>query len=140
MTATAVRVPTADPDLSATDLLHTLTQLPTDHPDRTTARERAIEAWLPLAKHLAQRFHGRGEPLDDLVQIATIGLIKAIDRDNPQYGNDFAAYAVPTVPPSARSPAPGRTLWSVSVRSRDGGRTAMQGRQPTRRDVRSDRD
>jgi RNA polymerase sigma-B factor len=84
-------------DTAAVDLLHALATLPTEHPTRPHLRRHTIEAWLPLAKHLAQRFHGRGEPLDDLTQIATVGLIKAIDRFNPEYGNDFAAYAVPTI-------------------------------------------
>ena len=64
-------------DHGAVDLLRTLAGLPEDHRDRGRLREEAIEAWHPLAKHLAQRFHGRGEPLDDLTQIATVGLIKA---------------------------------------------------------------
>ncbi len=81
----------------AVELLRTLAGVSEDDPDRGRIREQAIQAWHPLAKHLAQRFHGRGEPLDDLTQIATLGLIKAIDRFDPQYGNDFAAYAVPTI-------------------------------------------
>jgi RNA polymerase sigma-B factor len=84
-------------DDSALDLLRSLAALPTNHPDRERLRQRVIEAWYPLARHLARRFHDRGEPMDDLVQIASIGLIKAIDRFDPEYGNDFAAYAVPTI-------------------------------------------
>jgi RNA polymerase sigma-B factor len=84
-------------DSTALDLLKTLAKLPADDPRRASARDQAIQSWLPLARHLAQRFNGRGEPLDDLVQIATVGLIKAVDRFDPEYGNDFAAYAVPTI-------------------------------------------
>ena len=80
----------------ANDLLAEFHALPPG-PDRDRARAEAIAAWLPLARHLAQRFHGRGEPLDDLVQIATVGLIKAVDRYDPDFGTDFTAYAVPTV-------------------------------------------
>ncbi len=84
-------------DETAVSLLRRLASLAPTDPSRRRLRQAAIEAWLPLARHLAHRFNGRGEPIDDLVQIATIGLIKAIDRFDPEYGNDFAAYAVPTV-------------------------------------------
>jgi RNA polymerase sigma-B factor len=84
-------------DESATALLQHLHTLPAGHPDRAAARDRAITAWLPMANHLAHRFDHRGEPLDDLIQIATIGLIKAVDGFNPAYGTDFASYAVPTI-------------------------------------------
>ncbi|MEO3815474.1 SigB/SigF/SigG family RNA polymerase sigma factor [Plantactinospora sp. B24E8] len=82
---------------SATNLLHTLTALPTNHPDRATLRDKTIEAWLPLANHLAHRYSGRGEPTDDLTQTAAIGLIKAIDKYDPSRGVDFAGYAIPTI-------------------------------------------
>ena len=99
---------------TAVTLLRRLAQLPDEAPERATVRCRAIEAWLPLAKHLAQRFHGRGEPLDDLVQIATVGLIKAIDRFDPEYGNDFAAYAVPTIVGEIKRHFRDRT-WDIRV-------------------------
>jgi RNA polymerase sigma-B factor len=101
-------------DDSALDLLKTLATLPSDDPDRAALRQRVIEAWLPLARHLAHRFHDRGEPMDDLVQIASVGLIKAIDRFDPEYGNDFAAYAVPTVVGEIRRHFRDRT-WDVRV-------------------------
>jgi RNA polymerase sigma-B factor len=101
-------------DNSAVALLKRLAVLPPTDPARTGLREHAIEAWLPLARHLAQRFHGRGEPIDDLVQIATIGLIKAIDRFDPEYGNDFAAYAVPTIVGEIKRHFRDRT-WDIRV-------------------------
>ncbi|GIH11918.1 RNA polymerase sigma factor SigF [Rugosimonospora africana] len=101
-------------DVKAVALLKDLAALPADDARRATVRDRAIQAWLPLARHLAQRFNGRGEPLDDLVQIATVGLIKAIDRFNPEYGNDFAAYAVPTVVGEIKRHFRDRT-WDVRV-------------------------
>jgi len=101
-------------DDSAVDMLRQLARVPEDDPCRAPLRERAIEAWLPLGRHLAQRFHGRGEPLDDLVQIATVGLIKAIDRFDPEYGNDFAAYAVPTIVGEIKRHFRDRT-WDVRV-------------------------
>jgi RNA polymerase sigma-B factor len=101
-------------DDSAIDLLRALAALPADDRRRASLRERAIEAWLPLSRHLAQRFHGRGEPLDDLTQIATVGLIKAIDRFDPEYGNDFAAYAVPTIVGEIKRHFRDRT-WDIRV-------------------------
>ncbi|HKT01767.1 MAG TPA: RNA polymerase sigma factor SigF, partial [Rugosimonospora sp.] len=55
-------------DETAVGLLKRLASLPVSDASRVGVREAAIEAWLPLARHLAQRFHGRGEPVDDLVQ------------------------------------------------------------------------
>jgi RNA polymerase sigma-B factor len=101
-------------DDSALDLLKTLATLSSEDPDRPALRQRVIEAWLPLARHLAYRFHDRGEPMDDLVQIASVGLIKAIDRFDPEYGNDFAAYAVPTVVGEIKRHFRDRT-WDIRV-------------------------
>jgi len=84
-------------DNDANDLLQTLAVLPPHHPSREPLREQTIEAWMPLAQHLANRFSGRGEPVDDLVQTATVGLIKAVDKFDSSRGVDFAAYAVPTI-------------------------------------------
>ena len=62
----------------------------------TAARERLIETHLPLVRALALRFAWRGEPLDDLIQVGSIGLIHAVDRYDPARG-PFEAYAVPTI-------------------------------------------
>ncbi len=61
------------------------------------ARERLVELYLPLVHALARRFAHRGERLDDLVQVGSIGLIEAIDRFDPERGTDFASFAVPTI-------------------------------------------
>jgi RNA polymerase sigma-B factor len=68
-----------------------------DDPARDVLRRRAIEAWLPLAQHLARRYGGRGEATDDLVQVAMVGLIKSVDRYDPVHGVEFAAFAIPTI-------------------------------------------
>ena len=60
-------------------------------------RERLIESHLGLVEYLARRFAGRGEPLDDLVQVATIGLVKAVDRFDPDREVEFSTYATPTI-------------------------------------------
>jgi RNA polymerase sigma-B factor len=61
------------------------------------AREQLIEDYLPLAKSLARRYAGRGEQLEDLVQIATVGLIKAVDRFDLERGAELTTYAVATI-------------------------------------------
>ena len=61
------------------------------------AREKLIEDYLPLAKSLARRYAGRGEQLEDLVQIATVGLIKAVDRFDLDRGAELTTYAVATI-------------------------------------------
>lgn len=66
-------------------------------PERDTLREETVEAWLPMADRLAGRFRSRGESLDDLRQVAALGLVKAVDRYDPALGNAFESYAVPTI-------------------------------------------
>ncbi|HZV74126.1 MAG TPA: SigB/SigF/SigG family RNA polymerase sigma factor [Conexibacter sp.] len=60
-------------------------------------RERAIECYLPLARRLAARYHRRQEPFEDLVQVASLGLVKAVERFDPARGTRFASFAVPTI-------------------------------------------
>ncbi|MEV7367419.1 RNA polymerase sigma factor SigF [Streptomyces sp. NPDC093675] len=60
-------------------------------------RNQLVRMHLPLVEHLARRFRNRGEPLDDLTQVATIGLIKSVDRFDPERGVEFSTYATPTV-------------------------------------------
>jgi len=62
-----------------------------------TARQELVEAHLGLAEYLARRFSNRGEPLDDLVQVASVGLLKAVDRFDPQRGVEFSTYATHTI-------------------------------------------
>jgi RNA polymerase sigma-B factor len=61
------------------------------------ARERLLEEMLPLVRSLASRYAGRGEPLDDLVQVGAVGLINAIDRFDVERGVEFTTFAVPTI-------------------------------------------
>jgi RNA polymerase sigma-B factor len=67
-----------------------------EHAD-ARAREQLIERYLPLARRLARRYQRAEEPLEDLVQVASLGLIKAIDRFDPERKVVFSSYAVPTV-------------------------------------------
>ena len=66
------------------------------HGDKA-AREQLVERLLPLARRMARRYRRSDEPLDDLVQVATLGLIKAIDRFDPARETAFSSYAVPTM-------------------------------------------
>ncbi len=72
-------------------------KLTADDPARQRLREQLISGYRPMAQHIARRFAGRGEPLDDLVQVATVGLINAVDRFEPDRGCDFLSFAVPTI-------------------------------------------
>lgn len=60
-------------------------------------RDQLIVSHLNLVRFLASKFKNRGEPLDDLIQVGTIGLIKAIDRFEPDRGLEFTTYATPTI-------------------------------------------
>lgn len=64
---------------------------------RQEIRTVLVEMHLPLVEHLAKRFRNRGEPFDDLVQVGTIGLLKAIDRFEADRGVAFSTYATPTI-------------------------------------------
>lgn len=61
------------------------------------ARERVLVELMPLVRALASRYAGRGEPLEDLVQVGALGLIKAVDRFDTERGVEFSSYAVPTI-------------------------------------------
>jgi len=61
------------------------------------AREELVQRFLPLARQLARRYQRQNEPLDDLMQVASMGLVKAIDRFDPARGTAFSTYAVPTI-------------------------------------------
>ena len=80
----------------------------------TAARDQLAERFLPLARQLARRYQRADEPLDDLVQVASLGLIKAIDRFDPAREVAFSSYAVPTILGELKRHFRDRT-WSVRV-------------------------
>ena len=71
--------------------------LPVGDRRREALRDRLVQGYLPLARHIARRFSQRGEPQEDLEQVATVGLIHAVDRFSTDRGSDFLSYAVPTI-------------------------------------------
>ena len=78
------------------------------------AREALVERFLPLARQLARRYQRADEPLEDLIQVASLGLIKAIDRFNPDRDVAFSSYAVPTILGELKRHFRDRT-WAVRV-------------------------
>jgi RNA polymerase sigma-B factor len=93
-----VRIEHGSPDRArARELFERLAVLPADDPERARIRGYLVELHLPLVEYLARRFRNRGEWLDDLTQVATIGLIKSIDRFDLERGVEFSTYATPTI-------------------------------------------
>lgn len=89
--------PRANDFADVTDMFRTLRTLPIDSPEYARQRDRIITRCLPLADRIAKRFARRGEPFDDLQQIARMGLLLSINRFDPDNGADFLAYAIPTM-------------------------------------------
>jgi RNA polymerase sigma-B factor len=81
----------------AREMFERLATLDEDDPERRAIRDQLVEMHLPLVEYLARRFRNRGEPLDDLIQVATIGLIKSVDRFDLERGVEFSTYATPTI-------------------------------------------
>ena len=81
---------------------------------RERQRERIVERCLPLADHIARRFDGRGEPREDLVQVARVGLVNAVNRFDVEAGSDFVSFAVPTIMGEVRRHFRDNS-WSVKV-------------------------
>ncbi|MFI1923351.1 RNA polymerase sigma factor SigF [Streptomyces sp. NPDC020377] len=93
-----VPVPPAPGDRSgARAMFIELRKLENTSAEYAEMRNQLVRMHLPLVEHLARRFRNRGEPLDDLTQVATIGLIKSVDRFDPERGVEFSTYATPTV-------------------------------------------
>src|SRR5579871_6350573 len=67
-----------------------------DHEDRL-AREALVSRFMPLTRSLARRYGRSSEPFEDLLQVALLGLLKAIDRFDPERGSSFQSFAVPTI-------------------------------------------
>ena len=96
------------------DLFRELSDLPEDSAQFQRQRDRIVERCLPLADHIARRFDGRGEPRDDLVQVARVGLVNAVIRFDVDAGSDFVSFAVPTIMGEVRRHFRDNS-WSVKV-------------------------
>ena len=131
-----------------TDMFRHLTTLDEQSREYQRQRDAIIERCLPLADHIARRYRNRGEPLEDLVQVARLGLIQAVNRFDAGNGADFLAFAVPTVMGEVRRYFRDHG-WSVKVprrlkelgaqlkRSREE-LTQQLGRAPTANEIASD--
>lgn len=85
-----------------------------EDPERQRLRDQLISGYLPVAEHVARRFAGRGEPMDDLIQVAAVGLLNAVDRFDPTRGSSFLSFAVPTITGGLRRYFRDHT-WSMRV-------------------------
>lgn len=79
------------------ELFTVLADLPHDSADAVESRTLIIESYLPMATRLARRFRNRGPNMDDLIQVARLGLVGAVERFDPERGVDFTPYAVTTI-------------------------------------------
>lgn len=82
--------------------------------ERSAIRDELTQRHLPLVRHIARRYADRGEPMDDIVQAGSIGLLRAIDRFDPEREVAFSTYAVPTITGSIRQHFRDAT-WSLKV-------------------------
>lgn len=89
--------PTADNRARGRQLFQRLRQPGLDDAERQRIRDELVELHLPLVEYLARRFRNRGESCEDLVQVATIGLLKSIDRFDVSREVEFSTYATPTI-------------------------------------------
>ncbi len=79
------------------EMFAALRQMPAESHEYKRQRERIVARCLPLADHVASHFARRGEGLDDLTQVARVGLMNAINRYDPAKGSSFIGFAVPTM-------------------------------------------
>jgi RNA polymerase sigma-B factor len=101
-------------DEQAAALVTAMAKLSATDPSGAALRDAAIVAWTPMAGRLARRYAGRGESLDDLTQVAVIGLIKAVDGFDPSLGTEFVGYAIPTILGELKRHFRDRT-WSIRI-------------------------
>jgi RNA polymerase sigma-B factor len=98
----------------AAEAFRRLKSLPKGSPEHQRQRDEIIAYCLPLADHVARRFRNRGQELEDLVQVARVGLVNAVNRFDVDAGSEFVAFAVPTIVGEVRRHFRDHT-WSVKV-------------------------
>ncbi|MEE6166835.1 MULTISPECIES: RNA polymerase sigma factor SigF [unclassified Mycolicibacterium] len=96
------------------DMFRVLGGLDEQTPAYAEQREQIVSRCLPLADHIARRFDGRGEAREDLVQVARVGLVNAVNRFDVETGSDFVSFAVPTIMGEVRRHFRDNS-WSVKV-------------------------
>lgn len=96
------------------DMVRALHRMPAASPEFTALRERIVTRCLPLADHIAKRYANRAQEFDDLIQVARVGLLHAVNRFDPEYNSCFTAFAVPTIMGEVRRYFRDRT-WAMSV-------------------------
>lgn len=96
------------------DMFRSLRAAAEDSSGFTAQHEQIVTRCLPLADNIAHRYSNRGQDLDDLIQVARLGLLQAVNRFDPQFGSSFTAYAVPTIIGEVRRYFRDRT-WPMSV-------------------------
>ncbi len=89
--------PLKNPAYDSYEIFNALSLLDSDDPHRVWLRQQIVETHLPLVRFLVQRYRNLGEPIEDLLQIGTIGLIHAVDRFDPERGTTFASFATPNI-------------------------------------------
>jgi RNA polymerase sigma-B factor len=78
-------------------VLRHMVNLPVDDPERARLREEVVEDHMPYARHIARRYRDRGAGAEDFEQVAYLGLVKAVDNFDPEYGTGFLGYATPMI-------------------------------------------
>ena len=78
-------------------VLRRIASLPAEDPERARLRAAVVEDHMPYARHIARRFARRGVPDEDFEQVAYVGLVKAVDNFDPEYGTGFLGYATPMI-------------------------------------------
>jgi RNA polymerase sigma-B factor len=102
------------PEGYAEILLREIGHLPEDDPRRDAARAELVQMFTPVARHIARRYSHRGEPLEDIEQAALVGLVKAINRFDPEIADRFLAYASPMMTGEVKRHFRDRT-WALHV-------------------------
>jgi RNA polymerase sigma-B factor len=97
-----------------TPLLYEFAALDPADRRRRALRDELAAGYLPVVRHIAQRYRNRGEPTDDLEQVGAVGLLGALERFDPSHGADFLSFAVPTITGEIRRHFRDRT-WAMRV-------------------------
>ena len=96
-TAPAERADRTEQRAETMRVLTRMAALPADDPERARLRDEVVEDHMPYARHIAQRYGGRGASGEDFEQVAYLGLVKAVDNFDPEHGTGFLGYATPMI-------------------------------------------